>query len=105
MGNFLQYKREGLAKFELNANLLNFVNGKKLQRGQLWKKCKTLYVPLNVKGVHWVALCIDVIKCKILVLDSDVAATTREEMGEHVRPFSAMLPVLLCKKNKFKHLR
>ena len=73
MGNFLQYKKEGLEKFELDADLLEFVKGKKLQRGRSWKTCKALYVSLNVKECHWVALCIDIIKCQILVLDSDVA--------------------------------
>ena len=30
MGNFLKYKKEGLVKFELNADLPKFVKGKKL---------------------------------------------------------------------------
>ena len=104
MGNFLQYKKEGLEKFELDADLLEFVKGRKLQRGQPWKKCKALYMPLNVKGCHWMVLFIDIMKCKVTVFDSDVAGTTKEEMGEHVRPFCAMLPVALRMTNKFKHL-
>ena len=32
MKNFLQYKREGLVKFELDVDLLEFVKGKKIQR-------------------------------------------------------------------------
>ena len=52
MGNFLQYKKDGLEKFELDADLLEFVKGRKLQRGRPWKKCKAIYVPLNVKGCH-----------------------------------------------------
>ncbi|KAL5581160.1 hypothetical protein UlMin_013602 [Ulmus minor] len=104
MRNFLQYKKVGLEKFELDADLLEFIKGRKLQRGQPWKKCKALYVPLNVKGCHWVALFIDIVKCQIIIFDSDVAATTKEEMGEHVRPFCAMLPLVLRMTNKFKHL-
>ena len=52
MGNFLQYKKGGLEKFELDADLLEFVKGRKLQRSRPWKKFKVLYVPLNVKGCH-----------------------------------------------------
>ena len=104
MGNFLQYKKEGLKKFELEADLLEFVKGKKLQRGRSWKTCKALYVPLNVKGCHWVALFINMVKCEITIFDSDVAATMKEEMGKHVRLLCAMLPLVLCMTNKFKHL-
>ena len=104
MGNFLQYKKEGLEKFELDDDLLEFVKGRKLKRGQPWKKCKALYMPLNVKGCHWMVLFIDIMKCKVTVFDYDVTGTTKEEMGEHVRPFCAMLPVALRMTNKFKHL-
>lgn len=101
--NFLQHKKEGLKNFELDANVLEFVKGKKLQRGRPWKKCKALYMPLNVKGSHWVALFINIVKCQITVFDSDVATTMKEEMGEHVRPLCAMLPLVLRMTKKFKH--
>ena len=79
MGNFLQYKKEGLEKFKLDADLLEFIKGRKLQRGRPWKKCKAPYMPLNVKGCHWMVLFIDIMKCKVTVFDSDVAATRKEE--------------------------
>ena len=55
-------------------------------------------MPLNVSGCHWVALVIDIVKCQILVLDSDVAVTTSEEMGRHVRPFCVMNQLYLERK-------
>ena len=61
-------------------------------------------MPLNVKECHWVALFIDIVKCQIIVLDFNVTATTKEEMGKHVRPFYVMMPVVLHKTKKFKHL-
>ena len=50
------------------------------------------------------ALFIDIVKYEITIFDSDVAATTKEEMSEHVRTFYAMLPLVLCMTNNFKHL-
>ena len=43
IGNFLEYKREGLAKFILDAELIDYAKGKKIQRGRPWSKCKALY--------------------------------------------------------------
>jgi len=104
MGNFLEYKRKGRKDFVLNADLVDYVKGKKLQRGQPWSKCKVVYVHLNINGKHWVALVIDLMNCSLVVLDNDVWLTKPDDMGDHVMPFCVMIPLILRKANKFKHL-
>ena len=64
---------EGLDKFMLDAEMLEYAKGKKIKRGRPRSKCKAIYVPINIKGCHWVALVIDIVKCSLLFLDSDVA--------------------------------
>ncbi|KAL5543036.1 hypothetical protein UlMin_010746 [Ulmus minor] len=104
MGSFLEYKRQGRKIFVLDADLVDYVKGKKLQRGRPWSKCKAVYVPLNINGKHWVALVIDLVNCSLIVLDNDVRLTKLDDMGDHVRPFCVMIPLILRKANKFKHL-
>ena len=88
----------------LDADLVDYVKGKKLQRGWPWSKCKVVYVPLNINGKHWVALVIDLVNCSLIVLDNDGRLTKSKDMGDHVRPFCVMIPLILRKANKFKHL-
>ena len=61
-------------------------------------------MPLNVREFHWVALVADLVKCELVVLDSDIAANTTEQMEEVVRPFCALLPLLLRDSKQFKNL-
>ena len=95
MGNFLEYKRQGRKYFELNADLVDYVKGKKLQRGRPWSKWKAVYVPLNINSKHWVALVIDLVNCSLIVLDNDCQLTKSDDMGDHVRPFCVMIPLIL----------
>ena len=104
MGNFLEYKRQGRTNFVLNADLVDYVKGKKLQRGRPWSKCKAVYVPLNINCKHWVALVIDLVSCSLIVVDNDCRLTKADDMGDHVGPFCVMIPLILRKANKFKHL-
>ena len=50
IGNFLEYKRQGLQHFVLDVDLVDYIKGKKVQRGRPWSKCKVVYVPMNIKG-------------------------------------------------------
>ncbi|KAL5563696.1 hypothetical protein UlMin_033443 [Ulmus minor] len=95
MGNFLEYKRQGRQNFVLDADLVDYIKGKKVQRGRPWSKCKAVYVPLNINGKHWVALVINLVNCSLIVLDNDVRLTKSDDMGNHVRPFCVMIPLIL----------
>ena len=52
-------------------------------------------MPLNARECHWVALVADLVKCELVVLDSNIAVNTTEQMEEAVRPLCALLPLLL----------
>ena len=100
-GNFLEV---GMKKFSFGEDLLGFTHGKKIQKGKSWRKCKALYMPLNVRECHWVALVADLVKCELVVLDADIAVNTTKQMEEAVRLFYALLPLLLRDSKQFKSL-
>ena len=103
-GQYGKFLEVGMKKLSFGEDLLGFTHRKKIQIGCLWRKCKALYMPLNVRECHWVALVADLVKCKLVVLDANIAINTTEQMEEAVRPLCALLPLLLRDSKQFKNL-
>ena len=100
----MRMMKAGIGNFFVDKDLMDYLNGKKIQRGRLWRTCKRLYIPVNVAKIHWVALVVDLQRCSLVVLDSHLSATTANTMGEAMLLFCSMIPLMLKQSGQFKHL-
>ncbi|KAL5576904.1 hypothetical protein UlMin_018603 [Ulmus minor] len=96
--------KAGTSKVFFDKDLMNYVDGKKIQRGRPWRTCKRLYILVNVAKLHWVALVVDLQRCSLVVLDSHLSATMTKTMGEVILPYCSMIPLMLKQSGQFKHL-
>ena len=60
-GHFPNFARVGVKDYVIEPNLVQFTKGKKLARWRSWKNYNALYMSVNVKGVYWVCLVIDLV--------------------------------------------
>ena len=94
----------GSGNFIVDKDLMDYLDGKKIQRDRPWRTCKRLYITVNVAKIHWVALVVDLQSCSLVVLDSHLLATTTKTMGEAMLPYCSMIPLMLKQSGQFKHL-
>ena len=94
----------GTDNFVVDKDLMDYLDGKKIQRGRPWRTCKRLYIHVNVTRVHWVVLVVDLQSCSLLVLDSNMSATTAKSMGKVMMSYCSMILLMLKQSGQFKHL-
>ena len=97
-------KQNSMFEYKFDDLLLQYVTGARPRRGVDWQTCHSIYVPLNLGNLHWVALEIDLENCFINVLDSNLACFKDKKFEEYMAPFQLMLPLLLHQSGKFSHL-
>ncbi|KAF8117464.1 hypothetical protein N665_0010s0041 [Sinapis alba] len=54
-----------------------------------------IYVPLHIKGNHWIAYWISILRRHIVIWDSDVTSAKDEEIAKSVKPIAHMLSYML----------
>ena len=93
-----------MSEYKFDDLLLEYVTCEKPRRGVDWQMCHSLYVPLNLGNLHWVALEIDLENCFIKALDSNLACFKDEKFEEYMASFQLMFPLLLYQSGNFSHL-
>ena len=103
-GRYVMMTKAGISNFFVDKDIMDYVDGKKIQKGRLWMTCKRLYIPINVAKIHWVALVVDLQCCSLVVLDSHLLATMTKTMGEAMLPYCSMIALMLKQSSQLKHL-
>lgn len=76
--------------------LVDIVGGRgEVDRVQLFTEADYLYLPFNFDKKHWVALCVDLLQAKIVVLDSNVQLRKDAVIFAELQPLAIMLPFLI----------
>ncbi|KAL0537371.1 hypothetical protein IC582_026349 [Cucumis melo] len=75
--------------------LVDYVVGSKEDFQDPWASVDYVYSPFNVRGNHWVLLCLDLVSCQVKVWDSLPSLTTAEEMTNILLPIRQLVPKLL----------
>ena len=95
--------KAGTDNFVVDKDLMDYLDGKKIQRSRPWRTCKRLYIPVNVAKIHWVALVVD-LQSSLFVLDSHLWTTTMKTMREAILLYCSMIPLILKQSSQLKHL-
>ncbi|ESQ43646.1 hypothetical protein EUTSA_v10015447mg [Eutrema salsugineum] len=83
------------AAFKFSKALIERVQGVgELDRVQLFTDADVLYLPFNLDIKHWVFLAVDVVSCKIHVIDCNAKLQSDVSMCTEIRPLAEMLPYL-----------
>ena len=72
--------------------------------GKKWKGSKKLYMPLNIKGHHWVAVKVDLQALELIVYDCSIGATLPKEMDTLMLPIQTMIPTMLRVSSQFEDI-
>ena len=81
--------------YQCDSNLQAYWDGHSPKMGKSWKKMKVLYTVLWVHEDHWIAVKVDIEKCKLVVFDCNLQATPEGEIEAYMEPLHVMMPILL----------
>ncbi|ESQ43649.1 hypothetical protein EUTSA_v10015415mg [Eutrema salsugineum] len=88
-------KADNRAAFKFSKALIERVQGVgEPDRVQLFTDADVLYLPFNLDIKHWVFLAVDVVSCKIHVIDCNANLRSDVSMCTEIRPLAEMLPYL-----------
>lgn len=72
--------------------------------GMAWKGAKKLYMPLNLKDHHWVAVKVDLEAIEMIVYDCSLGANTEMVIDEAMLPLRMIIPTMLRASGYFEHI-
>lgn len=91
-------KSKNKSSFPWNSVIKNYVRGfvpSRTSRLAWFTHIDTVYVPMNWKKDHWVALVIQLKKGEILILDPFIIHTDQKKLPRLMKPIVDMLPCII----------
>ncbi|XP_022132578.1 uncharacterized protein LOC111005406 [Momordica charantia] len=66
-------------------SIMGYTDGTHMDYPLRWMEVDVIYLPFNIRGKHWVMVCIDLEEGEIVVWDSLTLMTTNHAMEDHLK--------------------
>ncbi|CAN6699586.1 unnamed protein product [Malus baccata var. baccata] len=83
--------------YNWDLDMLDYPVGKSPKHSRPWSEVEYLYLPVNIRNRHWIAVCVDLMRRKLTIYDSTRSQSAPEDefSFDILKPMATMLPSLL----------
>ena len=98
--------REGIEVDQCTLDmLLSYVQGKEPMYGTSWIDARVVYMPLNVRENHWIAVKIDLEEYEFILFDCSMGSSIESHIKSVMELLQLVIPYLLHKTGEFRRIQ